>query len=123
MNDANQNNPTYEFFPPKGNGDPVDLNILANSLPANLYPLTWLLPSGKLLIQSNWKTAFLDFKNQKETAINDMIGAVRVYPASGGTAMLPLTPANGYTATIMFCGGNDLQPDRSGHSQIFSAAY
>ncbi|KAI0829837.1 DUF1929-domain-containing protein [Trametes gibbosa] len=112
VNDANQNNPTYEFFPPKANGDPVKLDILTNSLPANLFPLTWLLPSGKLLIQSNWKTAFLDFKNQKETAIDDMIEAVRVYPASGGTAMLPLTPANGYTATIMFCGGNDLQPDR-----------
>lgn len=77
-----------------------------------MYPLTWLLPSGKLLIQSNWKTSFLDYKNQKETPINDMIEAVRVYPASGGTAMLPLTPANGYTATILFCGGNDLQPDR-----------
>ncbi|KAI0645783.1 DUF1929-domain-containing protein [Trametes meyenii] len=112
VNDANQNNPTYEIFPPKANADPVKLDILENTLPANLYPLTWLLPSGKLLIQSNWKTTLLDYKAQKETPIDDMIEAVRVYPASGGTAMLPLTPANGYTATILFCGGNDLQPDR-----------
>ncbi|CDO76962.1 Copper radical oxidase [Trametes cinnabarina] len=112
VNDANQNNPTWEIFPPKDNDGPVESDILTNSLPANLYPLTWLLPSGKILIQSNWKTTLLDYKAKKETPINDMIEAVRVYPASGGTAMLPLTPANGYTATILFCGGNDLQPDR-----------
>ncbi|KAI8992954.1 DUF1929-domain-containing protein [Trametes punicea] len=112
VNDANQNNPTWEIFPPKDNDGPVTSDILTNTLPANLYPLTWLLPSGKLLIQSNWKTTLLDYKAKKETPIDDMIEAVRVYPASGGTAMLPLTPANGYTATILFCGGNDLQPNQ-----------
>ena len=35
-------------------------------------------------------------------------GIVRVYPASGATAMLPLTPANNYTPTIIFCGGSDM---------------
>jgi hypothetical protein len=35
---------------------------------------------------------------------------VRVYPASGGVAMLPLTPANNYTPTVIFCGGSDM-PD------------
>lgn len=35
---------------------------------------------------------------------------VRVYPATGATAMLPLTPANGYTPTALFCGGSDM-PD------------
>ncbi|KAH9892649.1 DUF1929-domain-containing protein [Cubamyces lactineus] len=112
VNDANQNNPTWEIWPPKNNDPPVNSDILQNSLPANLFPLTWLLPSGKLFVNSNWKTSFLDYKNKQETPIDDMIEAVRVYPASGGTAMLPLTPANGYTATILFCGGNDLQPDR-----------
>ncbi len=33
-------------------------------------------------------------------------GVIRVYPASGATAMLPLTPANNYTPTILFCGGS-----------------
>ena len=38
-----------------------------------------------------------------------MPGAVvRVYPASGATAMLPLTPANNYSQTILFCGGNNM---------------
>ena len=38
---------------------------------------------------------------------------VRVYPASGANAMLPLTPANGYTPTILFCGGQYLPNDAS----------
>lgn len=35
---------------------------------------------------------------------------VRVYPASGATAMMPLTPANNYTPSVLFCGGSDM-PD------------
>lgn len=35
---------------------------------------------------------------------------IRVYPASGAVAMLPLTPANNYNPTILFCGGSDM-PD------------
>jgi hypothetical protein len=33
---------------------------------------------------------------------------IRVYPASGANAMLPLTPANSYTPTIIFCGGQTM---------------
>ena len=36
---------------------------------------------------------------------------VRVYPASGANAMLPLTPANNYTPTIIFCGGQFMEDD------------
>ena len=46
-----------------------------------------------------------------ETPLPDMPGKViRVYPASGAVAMLPLTPANNWTPTILFCGGSDM-PD------------
>lgn len=112
MNDPNQDNPTYEFFPSKG--APINSNILASTLPANLYPLTWLLPSGLLLLQSNWATATLNYTSQEEKALDNIPDAVRVYPASAGTAMLPLTPANNYTATIVFCGGSNVQPKRWG---------
>jgi hypothetical protein len=74
--------------------------------------LTWLLPSGNLLVQSNRDTIVLDYKNNKETPMDNIPDAVRTYPASAGTAMLPLTPANNWTATIMFCGGTDLQNDQ-----------
>jgi len=46
-----------------------------------------------------------------ETPLPSMPGnVVRVYPASGATSMLPLTPANNYTPTMIFCGGSDM-PD------------
>ncbi|KZP04113.1 copper radical oxidase [Athelia psychrophila] len=35
--------------------------ILVGALPVNLYPRTFLLPSGNLLIQSNWATVLLDY--------------------------------------------------------------
>lgn len=39
-------------------------------------------------------------------------GVARVYPASGAVAMLPLTPANNYNPTVLFCGGSDM-PDEA----------
>ncbi|KAF9527368.1 copper radical oxidase [Crepidotus variabilis] len=110
VNDANQDNPTYEFYPPRGPA--ITSPILTKTLPVNLFPLTWLLPSGRLLIQSNWRTALLDYRTNTETPLDNMPNAVRVYPASAGTVMLPLTPANKYTATILFCGGSNIDTDR-----------
>lgn len=37
--DQHQNNPTYEIFPSKR--EPVALKFLNDSMPLNLYPLTW----------------------------------------------------------------------------------
>ncbi|KAF9010670.1 copper radical oxidase [Cyathus striatus] len=96
VNDAGQDNPTYEFFPPQG--DAIPSPILQQTLP--------------LLIQSNWATALLDYRTNTETRLDNIPDAVRVYPASAGTIMLPLTPANNYTATILFCGGSNIQPQR-----------
>ena len=42
-----------QFFPSKG--EPITMNLLKNTMPVNLFPLTWLLPSGEhfaLLIRS-----------------------------------------------------------------------
>jgi hypothetical protein len=110
VNDAGQTNPTYEFFPSRG--QPILSPILQNTLPTNLYPLIWLLPSGKLFIQSGWKTALLDMDQNIETPLQDMPDAVRVYPASAGNTMLPLTPGNNYTASIMFCGGSNISTEQ-----------
>ncbi|KAF8745815.1 hypothetical protein RHS02_01110, partial [Rhizoctonia solani] len=110
VNGAGQNNPTYEFFPSKGGA--VDFELLRTTLPANLYPLTWLLPSDVLFIQTNWGAAILDYKKNVQSNLDNIPHAVRTYPASAGTAMLPLTPANNWTATMIFCGGSDLQPNQ-----------
>lgn len=110
VNDANQNNPTYEFFPPRDG--PRGLNILLSTLPANLFPLTFLLPSGNIFINSNRGNEIFDYKNAIEHPIADTPHSVRTYPGSAAHAMLPLTPANNWTATLWFCGGTDLQPDQ-----------
>ncbi len=81
-------------------------------MPVNLFPLTWLLPSGNLFIQANYAAIMFDYKNMIEYPLPDIPSAVRVYPASGGTVVYPMTPANNWTATIMFCGGNDLKSNQ-----------
>jgi hypothetical protein len=107
VNTVAQDNPTIEFFPPKGDGNAVSLPWLSETLPVNLYALTWMLPSGKLFMQANRSTILYDWHTNTYDYIDDMPYAVRVYPASAATAMMPLTPANNYTATILFCGGSN----------------
>lgn len=68
------------------------------------------MPSGKMFLQANYSAMMWDPDTNVETPLPDMPGqVVRVYPASGGSAMLPLTPANNYTPTIIFCGGQYLE--------------
>jgi hypothetical protein len=107
VNTAAQDNPTYEFFPPKGDGQAVYLQFLADTLPVNLYALTWLMPSGRLFMQANRASILYDWKKQSTIDLPKMPYATRVYPASAATAMLPLTPANNYNPTILFCGGSN----------------
>lgn len=107
VNSPNQDNPTFEYWPPKG--EPTMLNILADSMPVNLFPLTWLLPSGNLFIQAEFKAEIFDYKSNTEYYIDNIPDAVRVYPASAATAVFPMTPANNWTATILFCGGTNLE--------------
>lgn len=63
-------------------------------------------------MQATYSTAVLDYKKGKEYQLPDMPHAVRTYPASAGTAMMPLTPANNWTATVLFCGGSDIKEDQ-----------
>jgi hypothetical protein len=57
-------------------------------------------------MQAAYKTILYDMDNKTETALPDMPYAQRVYPASAAAVMLPLTAANDYTPTILFCGGS-----------------
>ncbi|KAF8300519.1 DUF1929-domain-containing protein [Clavulina sp. PMI_390] len=108
-NDPYQNNSTYELFPSVGTT--FFSQFLNQTLPANLYPLTWLLPSGKLFIQANWQAELLDLSANKETFLGDIPHAVRTYPASAATVLLPLTPENNYEATVLICVGSNIAVD------------
>jgi FlaG/FlaF family flagellin (archaellin) len=101
--------PTYEFFPSKGAATVMNFMITTSGL--NSYAHTYLMPSGNMLIQANISTILWNPNTNVETPLPNMPGGVaRVYPASGAVAMLPLTPANNYTPTVIFCGGSDM-PD------------
>ncbi|KAJ7069891.1 glyoxal oxidase [Mycena amicta] len=102
--------PTYEFYPSNGQ-TPQIMNFMVKTSGLNTYAHTFLLASGNLLLQANYSTMVWNPETNTETDLPDMPGkVVRVYPASGGVAMLPLTVANNYTQTILFCGGSNM-PD------------
>ncbi|OCF60082.1 glyoxal oxidase [Kwoniella mangroviensis CBS 10435] len=107
-----QNNPTYEYWPKKSSGG-IHMDFLNYTVPVNLFPLTYLLPGGKLFLQAAYKTILYDMDTLTETPLPDMPYAVRVYPASAATAMLPLTPANAYTVSLLFCGGSSAPFNKS----------
>lgn len=58
-------------------------------------------------MQAARKTIIYDWRAQSTQYLPDMPYATRVYPASAATAMLPLTPANNYTVSLLFCGGSN----------------
>ncbi|CAG8632495.1 3209_t:CDS:2, partial [Acaulospora colombiana] len=108
---VNNSNPTYEFWPPYGGESPIGSPILENTLPANLYPIVHLLPSNQLLLNINKAAAVLDTTNDHEYPLPEVPYAVRTYPASASSVMLPLTVENGWNATVMYCGGSDVAKD------------
>jgi hypothetical protein len=107
--------PSYEYYPPAA-GDPLLMDFMTKTSGLNSYAHAFTMPSGKMFVQANISTVLWDVKNNIETPLPDMPGAVvRVYPASGATAMLPLTPANNYNPTILFCGGSDMPDENWGN--------
>ncbi|WWC85422.1 uncharacterized protein L201_000285 [Kwoniella dendrophila CBS 6074] len=107
-----QNNPTYEYWPKQSSGA-IHMDFLNYTVPVNLFPLTYLLPGGKLFMQAAYKTILYDMNTRTEIPLQDMPYAVRVYPASAATAMLALTPANNYTVSLLFCGGSNAPFEKS----------
>ncbi|KAJ7097790.1 DUF1929-domain-containing protein [Mycena belliarum] len=107
--------PTYEFYPSNGQ-TPQNMNFMTKTSGLNAYAHTYLMSSGAVFVQANFSTILWNPTTNVETDLPDMPKQViRVYPASGGVAMLPLTLANNYQQTILFCGGSDMPPDAWGN--------
>jgi len=107
--------PTYEFYPANGRTATV-MNFMIKTSGLNAYAHTYLMPDGQMLVQANYSTMLWDPETNTETDLPDMPGeVVRVYPASGAVAMLPLTPANNYTPTVLFCGGSNMTDSQWGN--------
>ncbi|KAF8995662.1 copper radical oxidase [Cyathus striatus] len=106
---------TYEFYPPR-DGTPQAVQFLIQTSGLNSYAHTFMMASGKMFVQANVSTMLWDYENNIETPLPPMPNNVaRVYPASGAVAMLPLTPSNNYTQTILFCGGNAMNEEGYGN--------
>lgn len=109
--DQAMNNPTYEYFPPKREGQwPRQLEILNWAYPFSLYPMVFQLPSGGVFMFVANKTVVLDPKTEQVTTpVPDMpvMNHLQwIYPYSPTMVMLPLTKKNNYTAEMMGCGGS-----------------
>ncbi|KAF7300493.1 hypothetical protein HMN09_00933700 [Mycena chlorophos] len=107
---------SYEFYPNTNNQAPQNLQFLFKTSGLNAYPHAFLMASGKMFLQANVSTTIWDPATNDEDPLPDMPnGVVRVYPASGATAMLPMTPANNWTQTVVFCGGSDIPEEGWGN--------
>ncbi|KAG6810798.1 hypothetical protein H0H92_010310 [Tricholoma furcatifolium] len=99
---------TFEFYPNTGQGV-QNMTFLYVTGGLNAYAHAFLLNSGNMLVQANVSTMIWNYTTNVENYLPNMPNnVVRVYPASGAVAMLPLTPANNWNPTVLFCGGNDM---------------
>ncbi|KAG6369371.1 hypothetical protein JVT61DRAFT_14978 [Boletus reticuloceps] len=102
--------PTYEFYPSRGPATVMNFMITTSGLNSELVAVRW-----KIVTIDNVLVLW-DPDQNIEAPLPDMPnGVVRVYPASGAVAMLPLTPATNYTPTLLFCGGSDMPADYYGN--------
>ncbi|KAJ3287500.1 hypothetical protein HDU76_007817 [Blyttiomyces sp. JEL0837] len=115
-NGANQ--PNVEILPATGTA-PINLQILVDTNPFNLYPHAFTLPSGKVFLAANDRAEVLD-PNTWATLIKlpkvpggafsttgDLDGTGgRTYPVSGTAVLLPFSPPYTAAATVLICGGS-----------------
>ncbi|GBE82141.1 Aldehyde oxidase GLOX [Sparassis crispa] len=130
INNATVNNPTIEYWPPKNihgsNGLPIHLPFLVDTLNANLFPIVFLLPDGRVFVAANQDSMIYDWQTNTEQRLPPIPNGVRVtYPMAGTAVLLPLSPQNDYAAEILLCGGStvdDAQPGYSISSQALASA-
>ncbi|KAF8808327.1 glyoxal oxidase precursor [Phlegmacium glaucopus] len=97
----------FEFFPPKDGSVPRPSAFLERSLPVNLFPRTFALPDGTVLMIANNQTIIYDVEKNTETILPDIPNGVRVTNPFDGTAtLLPLSPPN-FIPEVLVCGGSN----------------
>jgi hypothetical protein len=98
---------SFEFFPSKDGGVPRNSSFLARSVPTNLFPRVFLLPSGKVFMVANNQSIIYDIENKVETILPDIPNGVRVTnPFDGTASLLPLSPPD-YLPEVLVCGGSN----------------
>ncbi|KAJ7627325.1 glyoxal oxidase N-terminus-domain-containing protein [Roridomyces roridus] len=106
-----QNN--YEFFPPRAGeeGTVRPSKFLNDTLPANLFPRSMVLPSGHVLMISNNQSVIYDIETNTELQrLPELPNGVRIgVPFDGFAQLLPLSGPD-YEPTVLVCGGSN-KPD------------
>ncbi|TPX31492.1 hypothetical protein SmJEL517_g05212 [Synchytrium microbalum] len=102
-------NPTYEYHPAKAAG-PITLNVLSSLFPFSLRPWACILPSGRVFVHVGSNSVLIDpttdtVDSTTIPAFSTATQRTRDYPYTAAVVLLPLTLANGYTTTILVCGG------------------
>lgn len=119
INNATVNNPTVEYWPPKSihdsSGLPIYLPFLVDTLNANLFPIAFTLPDGKVFMAANRDAMIYDWKANTEQRLPRIPNGVRVtYPMAGVGLLLPLSPGD-YTPEILICGGSAIDDTTPGY--------
>ncbi|KAL0953492.1 hypothetical protein HGRIS_004722 [Hohenbuehelia grisea] len=105
--------PTIEILPrPPGGPTFLEMDWLRRTDPFNLYPFTYVLPSGGIFVQYSNEGRILDpvtFATRGPQL--DLPGSMSVrggrsYPYAGTGVMLPLKAPYTDPATVMVCGGS-----------------
>ncbi|GAA6060306.1 hypothetical protein JCM10212_002947 [Sporobolomyces blumeae] len=113
-NDVSTDNPTLEFYPPKGDGLQVCSPFLHDALKSNLFPVVFTLPNGLLFVAANQLAMLYDWKNNIEYRLANFPNGVTItYPSSAAVALLPLTVANDWTPEVIACGGTTVNLNMS----------
>ena len=130
INSATINEPSFEHYPPKNiqgsNGLPIPSKFLNDTLNANLFPIAYLLPGGKVFVAANQQAMLYDWRSNSVQNLPRLPNGVRVtYPLTGTGILLPLTYENNYTPTMLICGGqanSDTVPPSQMSSQQTASA-
>lgn len=112
------NNPTIEYFPPKGEGKAINLPFLQQAQPQATFPHVQLLPNGQIFMAAKNIATVYNYQTGTSRDLPTIPGAQRNYPTSGTAALLPLDPANGYAPTSIICGGSAFQANQSLNSRF-----
>lgn len=123
-NDPIINNPTYEYYPTKATGSwPKPLDLLQWAFPFNLYPQSFQLPSGGVFIMASNRSIILNPADESIKYLPDLPALDHrpwIYPYTPTMFVLPATISNGFSFTLMICGGRTISDTDLGSAVCLS---